>query len=215
MFAHSATLISQLIKKYITRSSHRRCTVKKGVLTNFAKSTGKYLFQSLFFNKVAGLGLQLYWKRDPGTGVFLWILWNFQEHLFYRTHLNGCLWMLDTNVKVFHEIISCFIKWPGNCISWNALKEKFHSVSFPLANVNSFAIYYTIFKTTSVVRCSQYSQIFFIWNSVGLESPISQYSFLLFLTSWCLLLKLNQYLRWTLRLWGREKCICIKSNNIS
>ena len=40
--------------------------------------------------------------------------------------------MLDTKVKVFHESISCFMKWPWNCISWNALKEKFHSVSFPL-----------------------------------------------------------------------------------
>ena len=40
--------------------------------------------------------------------------------------------MLDTKVKVFHESISRFMKWPWNCISWNALKEKFHSVSFPL-----------------------------------------------------------------------------------
>ena len=40
------------------RSSHRRCsvcTVKKGVLRNFAKFTGKHLCQSLFLNKVAGL----------------------------------------------------------------------------------------------------------------------------------------------------------------
>ena len=36
-------------------SSHRRCSVKKGVLRNFAKFTGKNLCQSLFFNKVAGL----------------------------------------------------------------------------------------------------------------------------------------------------------------
>ena len=36
------------------RSSHRRCSVKKGVLRNFAKFTGKHLCQSLFFNKVAG-----------------------------------------------------------------------------------------------------------------------------------------------------------------
>ena len=34
------------------RSSHRRCSVKKGVLRNFAKFTGKHLCQSLFFNKV-------------------------------------------------------------------------------------------------------------------------------------------------------------------
>ena len=33
----------------------RRCSVKKGVLGNFTKFTGKHLRQSLFFNKVAGL----------------------------------------------------------------------------------------------------------------------------------------------------------------
>ena len=37
------------------RSSHHRCSVNKGVLRNFAKLTGKYLFQVLFFSKVAGL----------------------------------------------------------------------------------------------------------------------------------------------------------------
>ena len=37
------------------RSSHRRCSMKKGVLKNFTKFTGKHLCQSLFFNKVAGL----------------------------------------------------------------------------------------------------------------------------------------------------------------
>ena len=36
------------------RSSHRRCSGRKGVLKNFAKYTGKHLCQSLFFNKVAG-----------------------------------------------------------------------------------------------------------------------------------------------------------------
>ena len=28
--------------------------------------------------------------RDSGTGAFLWILWNFWEHLFYRTYLGDC-----------------------------------------------------------------------------------------------------------------------------
>ena len=41
-------------------------------------------------------------------------------------------WMLGTKVKVFRESISCFMKSAWNCILWNALKEKFHSVSFPL-----------------------------------------------------------------------------------
>ena len=37
------------------RSSHRRCSLRKGVLRNFAKFTGKHLCQSLLFSKVAGL----------------------------------------------------------------------------------------------------------------------------------------------------------------
>ena len=35
--------------------SQRRCSLKKSVLINYAKFTGKHLCQSLFLNKVAGL----------------------------------------------------------------------------------------------------------------------------------------------------------------
>ena len=35
----------------ISRSSHQRCSVKKGVLVNFAKFIGKHLCQRLFFKK--------------------------------------------------------------------------------------------------------------------------------------------------------------------
>ena len=37
------------------KRTHQRCSVKKGVLSNFTKFTGKHLCQGLFFNKVAGL----------------------------------------------------------------------------------------------------------------------------------------------------------------
>ena len=40
--------------------------------------------------------------------------------------------MLDTKAKVFHENNSCFMKSPKKSISWNALKEKFHGVSYPI-----------------------------------------------------------------------------------
>ena len=43
------------LKSTLSRSSHRRCSVTRGVLGNFGKFTGKHLCQSLFFNKVAGL----------------------------------------------------------------------------------------------------------------------------------------------------------------
>ena len=39
------------------KSSHQRCSLKKSVLKNVTKFTGKHLRQSLFFNKVAGLTL--------------------------------------------------------------------------------------------------------------------------------------------------------------
>ena len=39
----------------VYRNSHRRCSVKKGILRNSTKFTGKPLCHRLFFNKVAGL----------------------------------------------------------------------------------------------------------------------------------------------------------------
>ena len=48
-------------------SSRPEVFCKKGVLRNFAKFTGKHLYQRLFFDKVAGLR----------PGVFLRILRNF------------------------------------------------------------------------------------------------------------------------------------------
>ena len=54
------------------RSSHRNCSIKKDILRNVAKFTGKHLRQSLFFNKAAGLrSMQIYQKRDSGTSVFM------------------------------------------------------------------------------------------------------------------------------------------------
>ena len=44
-------LSNDLLKE---RSSHQKCSVKKSVLRNFARFTGNNLYQSLFFNKVAG-----------------------------------------------------------------------------------------------------------------------------------------------------------------
>ena len=51
-------------------------------------------------------------------------------------------WTLNTKVKLFHESNSCFMKLPWNCISWNALKEKFHGVSFPfeVSSINWFVV---------------------------------------------------------------------------
>ena len=68
LLAIASNLVHQILQKLVddsttnstTEAVARRCSVKKGVLRNFAKFTGKHLFQGLFFNKVVGLSPQLY-----------------------------------------------------------------------------------------------------------------------------------------------------------
>ena len=52
---HTQTVSSRNLR-FRYRSSRPEVFCKKGVLRNFAKFTGKHLCQSLFFNKVTGLG---------------------------------------------------------------------------------------------------------------------------------------------------------------
>ena len=74
----STVLTYQLYEKiHLYSSSCPEVFSKKGVLRNFAKFAGKHLCQGLFFNDGVGLSLQLYLKRDSGTGIFLEILRNF------------------------------------------------------------------------------------------------------------------------------------------
>ena len=52
------------------RSSHQRCSVRKGVLRIFTKFTGKHLCQSFFFNKVGGLRPATLLKKRPWHRCF-------------------------------------------------------------------------------------------------------------------------------------------------
>ena len=62
---------------------------KKVFLGNFAKFTGKHL-----------------WQRDSGTGAFLWISRNFEEHLFLQNTSGGCFCFLGDRVLwIGHENI--------------------------------------------------------------------------------------------------------------
>ena len=69
------------------RSSHRRCSVKKGALGNFAKLTGKDLCQSLFFNKVAGLWPVTLLKKETLAQAFLYEFCEISKNTFSTEHL--------------------------------------------------------------------------------------------------------------------------------
>ena len=58
------------------RSSRPEVFCKKGLLRNFAKFLGKHLYQSLFFNKVAGLPVNFvkFLRTSFFTEHLLWLL---------------------------------------------------------------------------------------------------------------------------------------------
>ena len=56
----------------------------EGVLSNFAKFTGKHLCQSLFYNNVAGLRPA---KKDTLTQVFSCEFCNISKYTFFTKHL--------------------------------------------------------------------------------------------------------------------------------
>ena len=88
------------------RSSCQEVFYKKGVLENFAKLTGKHLRRVSFLKKLQAWGLQLYLRRDPSTGVFVWTLQNFSVQLFSGNNSGGSMWTVFVQV---HSISIFFI----------------------------------------------------------------------------------------------------------
>ena len=68
---------NELLPPLINRSSRPEVFCKKDILRNFAKFTGKHLCWSLFFDKVAGLGL-----RAPSFTEHLWFLLLYEQNLY-------------------------------------------------------------------------------------------------------------------------------------
>ena len=68
----------------IFRSNHLEMFFKKFVLKTFAIFTGKHPCGSPFLIKLQARPATLL-KRDSNGSVFLWILQNFKQQLFYRT----------------------------------------------------------------------------------------------------------------------------------
>ena len=95
------------------RSSHQRCSVRKGVLRNFAKFTGKRLCLSLFFNKVAGS------KLTVKTPV--------RRHLFCRTYLSDCF-SNDQN----------FVSWMSFLTSSKILKKQLKLILIEILRMSMF-----------------------------------------------------------------------------
>ena len=117
------TVIKTLCHK--SRNSRWRCSIKKGVLKNFAKFAGKHLCHSLFFNKLAGfrpgilLKKRLWHKCIPvNFRKFLWT--PFLQNTFGRLsivirELQTVFWKLRLEITNFLEnCVSSFFWWLNN-----------------------------------------------------------------------------------------------------
>ena len=71
------TFISRNKVARMFRCSHRRCSVKKVFLEISQNSQENTCARVSFLIKLQASGLQLYYKRDYVTGIFLWILRKF------------------------------------------------------------------------------------------------------------------------------------------
>ena len=77
---------SYLINLHLTcyRSSHRGCSVRKGVLKIFSKFTGKHLCQSLLFNKASACN---FIKKETLAQVFSCEFSKISKDTFFIEHL--------------------------------------------------------------------------------------------------------------------------------
>ena len=78
-------------------SSHPRCSVRKDVLRNFTKFTGRHLCQSFFFNKVAGLRSATLLKKTL-TQVFSCEFCKIFRNTFFTEHLWTTAPKLESNI---------------------------------------------------------------------------------------------------------------------
>ena len=96
-------LHEHLISKLFLASVSLRRSVRKGVLRNFAKFTGKHLCQSLFFNKVAGLRPVALLKKRLWHRCFLVNFEKFLRTHFLPDHLRWLLLCLYCHMILFQN----------------------------------------------------------------------------------------------------------------
>ena len=89
------------------RSSHWRCSIKKVVLKNFAKFTGKYRARASFWMKLQASGLQLYLKKTL-TQVFSCEFCQISKNTFFTEHL----WMTASAISLHNKRYSNFVNSP-------------------------------------------------------------------------------------------------------
>ena len=78
-------------------------TMRLHWLKNSKASVGAVLWRKLFLAFRPATLL----KRGSNTSFFRWNLHNFQEHLFWRTSVHGCIWRFNLIWNTFESSSDC------------------------------------------------------------------------------------------------------------
>ena len=126
------------------RISHRGCSVKKVVLRNFAKFTGKHLLQRHFLNQVAGLRPATLLKK----GLWLWIFSKFLRTPFLQnTSGRLLLYLVALNWIIFvNNFLIGALGTNGFNAFANEKKEKAVTVNKKNINKDNFFRKKTLFE---------------------------------------------------------------------
>ena len=150
--------ISEIIRPRFSgtsRSSHRRCSVRKGVLRNFAKFTGKHLCQRLFLNKVAGLRPATLLKKSLWHRCFPVNFAKFLRIPFYRTPQGDC----------FSTSCLYTLRSDPHFVLWYCIQENF--VSYLISNVDLCQIGIKVFyhfKLHGIIFCKTFIYLIFFFK---------------------------------------------------
>ena len=157
------------------RSSHRRSSLRKAVLKNFTKFTGKHLCQCLFLIKVAGRSPA---KKETLVQVFSCELWK----VFKNTFLTEHLWTTVSATRYFNyekqEEFSAYFLGIWLQLLQKSLKKNFIFCSVRLwSRYHNYQVLYSENqKTCWTIHCSSFED--FKWENQGdLEENFICYSF--------------------------------------
>ena len=107
----------------MTRAATERCSIKIGVIKNFAKFSGKHLCRDLFFNKVAGLKPGTLLKKRLRHSCFPGNFAKFLRTAFLKNTLGDWFWNDKNQMKFFLPMTQLFFDWKINDWSWKNMRK--------------------------------------------------------------------------------------------
>ena len=109
-------------------------------------------------------------KRGCNTSVFLWNLWKFSEHIFWRTSANDCFWIYVNDPTIYiafvHFVILLYENMYGRKVLFLTLMNSF----IFLQALFLFSDYYkrSIYKTWTCILVHNFPLIYYTHVLLGL-----------------------------------------------